>query len=173
MKLGSKHTKETKRKISFAAKDRVFSEETRHKISQACMGEKNGHYGKHHSIEARRKIAAAHRGKKRKPFSEETRRKMGEWQRGSKHYNWKGGLSENSQKQLAIRQWNKIRYNVYKRDNYTCQSCGISGIGMCAHHIIPWEISKDDRLENLMTLCISCHMQIHRKTNKNKKAYYG
>lgn len=35
------------------------SDETRRKISEACKGEKNGFYGKHHSEEAKLKMKLA------------------------------------------------------------------------------------------------------------------
>lgn len=54
-----------------------FSEEVRHKMSEAAkrkIGNKNHMFGKHHSLETRRKLALARRS--RPPISEETRRKM-------------------------------------------------------------------------------------------------
>lgn len=37
-----------------------------------------------------------------------------------------------------------------------------------AHHIIPFSISKDNSLKNLITLCPSCHIKEHwRMKNEN------
>ena len=55
--------------------------------------------------------------------------------------------------------WDKIRYIVYSRDRFTCQDCGIKGIRLDVHHKIPFLISFDNSLNNLTTLCRSCHMK--------------
>ncbi len=55
--------------------------------------------------------------------------------------------------------WDKIRYLVYLRDRFTCQKCGIAGIRLDIHHKIPFVVSKDNSLHNLITLCRSCHMK--------------
>lgn len=53
--------------------------------------------------------------------------------------------------------WDKIRYLVYSRDKFVCQSCGIKGIRLHVHHIKPFLMSGDNSMENLITLCASCH----------------
>ena len=69
--------------------------------------------------------------------------------------------------------WDKQRLAVYKRDNYTCQSCGTHCIGrkgmnksnshqlIQCHHIVFWSVTEDNSLENLVTLCASCHAKVH------------
>lgn len=54
--------------------------------------------------------------------------------------------------------WGKIRDDVLKRDNYTCQKCGIKENGLGVHHIIPWHKTKDNDANNLVSLCKRCHM---------------
>ena len=61
--------------------------------------------------------------------------------------------------------WPSIRIAVLERDNHLCQSCGIPE-GMRAHHVhhkIPFRQFQSsemaNRLENLVTLCASCHQQ--------------
>ena len=54
---GKKASKETREKLSKAHSN--ISDETRRKISEACKGEKNGFYGKHHSEEAKLKMRLA------------------------------------------------------------------------------------------------------------------
>jgi predicted HNH restriction endonuclease len=54
----------------------------------------------------------------------------------------------------------KLREQVLKRDNNTCQLCGDSflvGLGLHVHHIIPRRKGGADCLENLTTLCPTCH----------------
>ena len=59
--------------------------------------------------------------------------------------------------------WNSIRYQVRARDNYTCQACGKKETARehDIHHIKPFRTfpSRDlaNRLDNLITLCQSCH----------------
>lgn len=51
--------------------------------------------------------------------------------------------------------WRKA---IFKRDNYTCQSCAKNG-GIQAHHIKPYKLCPELRYElsNGVTLCIDCH----------------
>lgn len=94
-------------------------------------------------------------------FSQETKDKIRKTLlRGRKQVSSKNKL------RLSTRKWQKIRKQCYERDNYTCQKCGIKCVSkdkkmlnktIQAHHIIPWRISNDDSLENLITYCVKCH----------------
>ena len=70
--LGYKHTKETRKKLSEAAKGKSPSEETRRKISEAGKGRK-------HSIESRRKISEANTDRK---FTESHRINLSDARKG-------------------------------------------------------------------------------------------
>lgn len=62
--LGYKHTPETRHKIGEILRGRKKpprSDEHRHRISEAKMGERNPMYGKHPSEETKRKMSAAHK----------------------------------------------------------------------------------------------------------------
>jgi len=63
---------------------------------------------------------------------------------------------------LKKSEWKKLRENIKKRDNYTCQSCGcdLHQRKSNCHHIVPYSISHDNSPENLTTLCIPCHASI-------------
>ena len=54
---GKKLSKETLEKLSKARKGMKFSDEHRRKISESHKGNKNGFYGKHHSIETKLKMS--------------------------------------------------------------------------------------------------------------------
>jgi 5-methylcytosine-specific restriction endonuclease McrA len=63
--------------------------------------------------------------------------------------------------------WNRIRKIVYKRDNWICQVCGKHcREDIQCHHKIPYRISKDNSLGNLITLCRKCHIKEEHKCNK-------
>jgi 5-methylcytosine-specific restriction enzyme A len=70
--------------------------------------------------------------------------------------------------------WNRLRFVVFKRDNYICQICGrtcILGNGLSSpqcHHVIPVKISKNNHISNLMTVCTECHEKIHKDYIENK-----
>ncbi len=51
------------------------------------------------------------------------------------------------------------RKKVLKRDENTCQSCNkiFDESNLEAHHIIPKARDGDDKMINLVTLCIRCH----------------
>lgn len=84
---------------------------------------------------------------------------------GKNHPNWKGGITPervSAMKQLEYKQW---RSDVFKRDNWTCQTCGIRGAKLHAHHIKKWSQYKELRyeVENGVTLCKECHRLTHIK----------
>jgi DEAD/DEAH box helicase domain-containing protein len=61
--------------------------------------------------------------------------------------------------------WSKIRERVRARDGYKCQVCGTPEAGRQhdVHHKVPFRAfmvrEEANRLENLITLCPSCHKQ--------------
>jgi hypothetical protein len=99
MRKGSKHSEETKEKMSKSHLS--ISDETRRKLSEALSGEENPMYGRKHSEETREKMSNNHRdisgennpnfGKK---HSEETKRKIADANKGEKSCKWKGGVSK-------------------------------------------------------------------------------
>ena len=94
--------------------------------------------------------------------SEETIAKLS----GKNHYNWKGGRSLINRKRLKNREWDGIKKLVYARDNRMCQKCKkhCGWMDISCHHKVPWRIVHDDNLDNLITLCRSCHAKedLHR-----------
>ena len=73
-------------------------------------------------------------------------------------------------KRLHGKDWEEIRKKVLERDNYTCQHCGLQdnsiNMSLIVHHIIPYNTCLSDELDNLLTLCQSCHFKAHQKTEK-------
>jgi len=59
----------------------------------------------------------------------------------------------------------QIRY----RDGYKCKICGVPEIEcrrkLNVHHI---DCNKENlRIENLISLCVSCHMKLHQKIRRS------
>ena len=53
----------------------------------------------------------------------------------------------------------KIRFEVFKRDSFTCQYCGQSApqVILEVDHIVPVSKGGDDELTNLITSCRDCN----------------
>lgn len=111
-----------------------------------------------------------------KPNSGSFKKGQTSWNKGKPNYGmrgennplWKGGITPvNNQirHSLEYKEW--IR-KVFKRDNYTCQGCGVrSGNGkrvyLHAHHIKLFSEEPELRFDisNGITLCKNCHKKIH------------
>lgn len=94
----------------------------------------------------------------------------GNWQsemmKGSNHPNWSGGIAEKRSLSSVSREYKKWRNDVFKRDNFTCQSCGDNkGGNLNAHHIKSYKNNPELRttLSNGITLCETCHIETHKK----------
>lgn len=59
-----------------------------------------------------------------------------------------------------------LRQATLARDKFYCQCCGMHLIGarlglIAVHHILPVHVGGKDTLENLITLCVNCHLSLH------------
>lgn len=57
----------------------------------------------------------------------------------------------------------RLRYQVLKRDNFSCCKCGASpaknpSVQLHIDHIIPWSKGGETTLDNLQTLCSDCNL---------------
>lgn len=96
----------------------------------------------------------------------EYREKLSAAHRGDKSYNWRGGQTTAEQRRMQGYEWREQRKRCYERDNWTCRDCGVkcnNGVRINAHHIIPRRHGGGDELENLLTLCASCHQKRERR----------
>lgn len=57
--------------------------------------------------------------------------------------------------------WDEIRHNVYRRDNYTCKQCGATNTRLHCDHIKPLSKGGTNDYSNLRTLCEECHITEH------------
>jgi len=149
-KKGQKLSKKICRKMSKSHLGLKASEKTKRKISESHKGNTWGFKKGHIPSERNRKINSLRmKGNK-----------IGrKFRKGKEHWNYKDDRSKNFSPKRYGDDWDKIRQLIYNRDNFTCQDCGIKGIRLDVHHIIPFLISFDNSLNNLVTLCRSCHMK--------------
>lgn len=83
---------------------------------------------------------------------------------GQDHPRWSGGYNKTQalRKQLGEKSWSQIR-----RDHISdkCASCGAES-ELQLHHIVPIRSGGTHGAWNLMTLCVSCHATVERKTDE-------
>jgi len=181
-------SEETLKKMSEAKKGKILSVETKRKISESVIGEKNPFFGKTHTEEAKRKISEANKGK---ILSEETKRKMGENNKGKNNYFYgkNGKLSPrwngDSIREYGIEHFeiSKIKEQIRKRDNYRCMECFrhqdelfriVSGKKLRKYKLIVHHIDynkKNNNHNNLISLCNNCHIQTNFK-RENWQKYF-
>ena len=76
------------------------------------------------------------------------------------------------------RGWRKIREIVLDRDGYKCVSCGKTDEdekrdlrrSLSIHHIKPYRNGEDNSLENLETLCASCHRKAESAADRRARS---
>ena len=173
-------SEETKRKIglanSISLKGNKLSIETKEKIRIASLGRKHPP----RSDEWRERQRKAKCGKKHKPCSDDTKQKIRKAllknghkppvYKGKDCHFWKGGITpinEKIRKSLKYKIW---RNAVFKRDNYTCQNCGMIKCGIEADHIKPFALFAKLRFKigNGRTLCKKCHRETETFGSKTK-----
>lgn len=100
-----------------------------------------------HGKEIRAKAGQSMRGKAR-PHT-----------RGDKHPQWRGGVTPLRQIERYRTENAEWRRQVFERDDYACQKCGVRGGTLHAHHIKPWALYQELRYDvgNGQTLCVPCH----------------
>lgn len=145
-----------------------LSEEHKEKISQSMKGKNKG---KCLSEQTKRKLSKANKGKHFSPetefkkghiISENLKQIIGDVHRGENHWNWQGGKSYED---YGSDFTNLMKEQIRERDNYTCQFCGVSeeqlDEALCVHHID--EDKKNNSEENLISLCRTCHTNLHHE----------
>lgn len=63
--------------------------------------------------------------------------------------------------------WKDIREEILKRDDYKCQKCGNTGYDV--HHKT-YKNWGNEKLEDLITLCRTCHEQWHETEKTTRKS---
>ena len=124
------------------------------------------------SVQTKRKISESHKGLK-KPWAAETGRAAGFKNRGSKHWNWKGGKSRAYKTGYWSVEYKNWRREVFIRDSFKCTRCGYSSY-VEAHHLKPFSLNLDLRYDvsNGTTLCRKCHKDTHKDWVQDEKGYH-
>lgn len=60
--------------------------------------------------------------------------------------------------------WKEQRKKALERDYYTCRKCWKKTKSV--HHIIPYRISHDNHVTNLLTECEKCHIKTENDFRK-------
>lgn len=167
-----RHTEESKRLISL--------NNTRHFL------------GKKHTLESRKKMSESHKGQASwnkgtkgimNPNETSFKKGVSPWNKGkemSEDYKVNCSLAQTGKevfdgfyksKNTRLRRRSKYkawRESIFKRDDYTCQDCGVRGDYLHAHHKIPLKEVLKERKNGLLfdtnngiTLCKRCHFKIH------------
>jgi len=199
---GQKMSIESKERIRQSSLGRKFSDITREKLRQSLLGHKvsedtrrkivENRKIKHLTEEWKMNISKGNKGKIR---SEEARMKYKMCQKGAKNSQYINGnycrkLDKNIRETKEYLRW---RSDVFKRDNYICQNCGISGCYIEAHHkkafvlifedflkeyqSLDMKIDKDVlcllavrykpfwEIDNGLTLCRNCHINTRKRSD--------
>ena len=93
---------------------------------------------------------------------------------GKEHPNWKNGSTSSK----YPTKWNEyLRDKIRERDNFKCTMCGVSQMEcikkLNVHH--KDEDKNNLSIDNLISLCSSCHQKLHWKQKKTLRssAVYG
>lgn len=104
-----------------------------------------------------------------------TRQKLRKANLGEKRYNWKGGVTLERIRLRTSLDMKLAREACFERDDYTCQSCGVRGGRLNAHHVWPFHRYPEKRYDvsNLMTLCRECHDAFHKAAGGHVRVAIG
>lgn len=158
--------KREKLRLSNLGKKHNISPEGMEKIKKNLPGGWNK--GISPSEATREKIRQANIGKK---YGLETRLKHREHWLGEKNPNYVDGKSRESGIHYFDLHWKLWREAVFKRDNFTCQSCNKKGGYLEPHHIKGWAQYPELRYEvsNGQTLCKACHKLTDNYMGKGRR----
>ena len=167
---GLKRTPEQRQKMSLARlklKIRLTPEEIAHRTE---VRRKNGWLKNPEKTKELMSLNNA-RANLGRVISPEERKRHGSHK--EKNGNWKGGITPINEAIRKTTEYKLWRLSVYKRDDYTCQICGVRGGKLHADHIKPFSLYPELRLaiDNGRTLCMGCHSKTDTYGGKSHKKY--
>jgi hypothetical protein len=136
-------------------------------------GQVGNRLGSKHTEETRLKMSRTRKGRKLSPEHIE---KLKLSRVGKHPWNWIENRTKALEKKRvrSSTKWVEWRREVFKRDEYTCQECGIIGVYLEAHHIVPVRSCGDELLfdtRNGITLCRPCHSKTMWKESSFEERY--
>jgi predicted restriction endonuclease len=148
-------SEESKKKQSERMKGHIVSDITKNKISKTITGYK---------YQPTRRTNAGFK------HTEEHKQRMVERFTGDKNPAWKGGVKPLALKIRHSREMQEWRMQVFGRDNFTCQVCGVRGVYLEAHHIKPFADFPELRFDisNGITYCRPCHIKNDTIRGRNR-----
>lgn len=154
MKKGSKHSEQSRKKMSESA----LKNPQRYWLGKNRSGLNKGMKKSEESIQKWRKTMMG-RDLSWLQTPEIRNKRNANIKRGADHTMWKGGVTplyKTIRKSPEYKQW---REAVFMRDNWTCQECGIKGGKLHPDHIKPFATYPELRFDisNGRTLCVECH----------------
>ena len=181
MKRGSKHSKESRKKLSLSHKGKSMLPQTRLAILKANTGRKC-------TDKTKRKIGLANSvALKGYKHSENARQNMSLAKKGKIPKNidsikgWNKGLGSKTSKVLILRNsldYRKWRKAVFIRDNFTCVLCNYKSKGtrpsdIHADHIRQFSVYPELMFDvsNGRTLCIPCHRNTDTWGGRSRETY--
>lgn len=136
--------------------------------------------GKKWSDETKKKMSEARLGKS--PWNKGLKGVQVVWNKGKKlpeysgegHWNWQGGKTPEIRRirnSLENKLW---RAEVFARDKYECQICGVTGKLLAANHIKKFSDFPELRFEltNGITLCDECHVKRVTRQELEWESYF-
>lgn len=172
--IGLKHTDAFKKRLREINLGKKHSKETIEKLKQRIPVM----LGKKHGAETKLKMSIAAKGKP-KNYPPWNKGKINYNMMGEKNHAWKGGISKINKTIRSLFKYEEWRKEIFKRDNYECQNCGINCAYLNVHHIIEFnKLLKENNIKNAIdaincnylwdtnngiTLCNKCHKLKHRK----------
>lgn len=78
--------------------------------------------------------------------------------------------AEDKHTYLLSVEWQELRALVFTRDNHTCQSCGSQSSLNC-HHITYEDLGLES-LDQLITVCTTCHTALHKHLGYDRTTIY-
>lgn len=158
-------------------KGRKLSEATKQKMREKHLGKKHSDEHKSKIGEASKRLWQTEEYKKKmkfkKGFTPWNKDKICPQMQGEHCHMYKGGISRVYKTGYNSPQYRQWRRDVFVRDEFICQECGIKHTYITAHHVKPFAFYPDLRFDisNGITLCEDCHskMDNYRARFKRRK----
>jgi 5-methylcytosine-specific restriction endonuclease McrA len=126
--------------------------------------------GKKHTAETRKRLSDIAKADGRVPYDPAIGSYM-KGRSGASTPNWKGGITPQRQSVYSSTEWAACVKAVWKRENATCERCGIrkneaGKTPFDIHHIVGFEcVELRTVASNLALLCEPCHYWVHSRKN--------